>query len=163
MAGFSRTALATLLALTLTACGAGHTVVISAPAAPLKAETVALAYEEATVKVPDAAVAKMSQALDKRFFAAKGARFRPGKDLVIKWGFIGYDPGSQFTRWFIGFGAGEAKMVVRAEFFDPAGTKLASIQADGSVSGGFFGGSSDDGLTEVADQIAKYAEANFHP
>lgn len=161
MPGYHRRILAAFLALLVAACGAGHTIVVSAPAAPVKFETVSLIYEEATVKVPDATTAKMKQTLEQRFFSGKTAKFHPGNDLVIKWGFIGYDPGSQFTRWFIGFGAGEAKMVVKADFFDAQGNKLASIQADGSVSGGFFGGSSDDGLNQVADQIAKYAEVNF--
>ena len=153
--------LAATMAILLTACGEGHTVVNSTPVPGIKAQTASIGYEEGTVKPPEATVAKMKQFLEQRFFQGKAPKFTPGSELVIKWGFIGHDAGSQFTRWFIGFGAGSAKTVVRAEFFDAAGNKVGSIQADGSVSGGFFGGSGDEALKQVAEQIAKYAEANF--
>lgn len=121
----------------------------------------ALAYDTSTVDVPEEDIAKMGRFIEQRLFEGKNAKFRPGDDLTVKWSFIGYDPGSQFIRWFIGFGAGEAQMVVRADFYDRDGAKIASIQADGTVSAGFFGGSTDDALKNVANQIALYAERTF--
>lgn len=161
MNGIWRKLLAAALAFLVTACGEGHTVVVSTPAPGIKAQTATIVYEEATVKAPDATVAKMKQYLEQRFYQGKAPKFQVGNELTIKWGFIGHDAGSQFTRWFIGFGAGSAKTVVKADFYDAAGNKVGSIQADGSVSGGFFGGSSDEALKQVADEIGKYAEANF--
>lgn len=60
-----------------------------------------------------------------------------------------------------GLAGGEAKMVVRAEFFDAAGNSLAVINAEGTISGGFLGGDAGSGLRGAAKEIAAYAAANF--
>jgi hypothetical protein len=153
--------LLTAIALTVSACGAGHTIVLEPNTSAAKAQTVRLSYDGSNVKLPEGTVEKMQRYIEDRFFKGETTMFRPGNDLTIKWSFIGYDEGNQFVRWAIGFGAGEAMMVVRADYFDATGKKLASIQAHGTVSMGLFGGSSDDALKNVADQIARYAEANF--
>lgn len=151
----------TAIALSVSACGAGHTIVLEPNTSAAKAQTVAVSYSGSNVKLPDGAVEKMQRYIEDRFFKNEAPKFRPGNDLTIKWSFMGYEEGNQFVRWAIGFGAGEAMMVVRADYFDSSGKKLASIQAHGTVSMGLFGGSHDDALKNVADQIARYAEANF--
>ena len=52
-----------------------------------------------------------------------------------------------------GLAGGEAKMVVRAEFFDAAGNSLAVINAEGTISGGFLGGDAGSGLRGAAKKL----------
>ena len=81
--------------------------------------------------------------------------------LTVKYGFIGYEEGSQAARYLAGPIAGGAKMVIVAEFFDAEGNSLSKIQSEGTVSGGFFGGDSDSAINGAAKQIATYAKDNF--
>jgi len=62
---------------------------------------------------------------------------------IVKW-----DPGSRGTRWFVGFGAGKGEIVIEVQSVGVQGV------AEGWVSGGFFGGSSDNAVTAAADLIA---------
>jgi hypothetical protein len=141
-------------------CASSNNIVLAPNSANYKSSNVALVYDNATVKVEDKKVALLNKYLEEALFDSD-AVFAKGEGLTIKYGFIGYDEGSQAMRYLAGPLAGGAKMVIVAEFLDPAGNSLAKIQSEGTVAGGFFGGDSDSAIKGAAKQIAKFAEQNF--
>ncbi len=87
--------------------------------------------------------------------------FQRGGELTIRWQLIGYDEGSRALRYFVPLGAGTGEIMVRARFLDVKGREIATIQGEGSISRGLFGGSYENALSECADAIANYARDNF--
>jgi hypothetical protein len=144
----------------LSACASSNNIVLAANTTNYQSSNVALVYDNATVKVEDQKVALLNKYLEEALFD-KDAVFAKGEGLTIKYGFIGYNEGSQAMRYLAGPIAGGAKMVIVAEFLDPAGKSLAKIHSEGSVSGGFFGGDSDSAIKGAAKKIAAFAEENF--
>jgi hypothetical protein len=144
----------------LSACASSNNIVLAANTTNYQSSNVALVYDNATVKVEDQKVALLSKYLEEALFD-KDAVFAKGEGLTIKYGFIGYNEGSQAMRYLAGPIAGGAKMVVVAEFLDPTGKSLAKIHSEGTVSGGFFGGDSDSAIKGAAKKIAAFAEENF--
>jgi hypothetical protein len=155
----SAVALATAM-VALSACASSNNIVLAPNSTNYTSPAVALVYDNATVQVEDKKVALLGKYLEEALFDADPA-FAKGQGLTIKYGFIGYDEGSQAMRYLAGPLAGGAKMVIVAEFFDPNGKSLAKIQSEGTVSGGFFGGDSDSAIKGAAKKIAKFAEENF--
>jgi hypothetical protein len=144
----------------LSACASSNNIVLAPNSTHYTSSKVALVYDNATVNVEDKKVALLNKYLEEALFDSDAA-FAKGEGLTIKYGFIGYDEGSQAMRYLAGPLAGGAKMVIVAEFLDPAGNSLAKIQSEGTVSGGFFGGDSDSAIKGAAKKIARFAEENF--
>jgi hypothetical protein len=144
----------------LSACASSNNIVLAPNKTQYTSSNVALVYDNATIKVEDKKVALLGKYLEEEIFNGKSA-FAKGDGLTIKYGFIGYNEGSQALRYLAGPIAGGAKMVIVAEFFDPAGNSLAKIQSEGTVAGGFFGGDSDSAIRGAAKKIAQFAEENF--
>ena len=144
----------------LSACASSNNIVLAANSTNYKSPNVSLVYDNATVKVEDGKIALLNKYLEEALFDGSPV-FAKGEGLTIKYGFIGYNEGSQALRYLAGPIAGGAKMVIVAEFVDPSGKSLAKIQSEGTVSGGFFGGDSDSAIKGAAKKIAKFAEDNF--
>ena len=85
-----------------------------------------------------------------------------GEGLTIRVKVVQFSAGNQFERWFWGGigNAGEGSMHIVAEFFEGS-TKLAQTQMEGRIGSGFFGGSMREAVDKAAEEIAKYAVANF--
>ncbi|MCM8557749.1 hypothetical protein [Sphingomicrobium sediminis] len=149
-------------AVSLSACASNsNTVVLENSRVAYEAQNVELVYDEenATVDVEEGKLAKLDEYL-RSAFVERG--FTPGEDgLTVRYGFVGYDEGSQAMRYLAGGLAGGAKMVIVAEYFDAEGNSLAKIHAEGTVAGGFFGGDSDSAIKGAAKKIATFAEDNF--
>lgn len=155
----SAVALATSM-LALSGCASSNNIVLAPNSTNYTSSKVALVYDNATVKVEEGKVALLNRYLEQEMFNNK-SKFAKGQGLTIKYGFIGYNEGSQALRYLTGPIAGGAKMVIVAEFVDPNGKSLAKIQSEGTVSGGLFGGDSDSAIKGAAKKIAKFAEENF--
>ncbi|HSK29843.1 MAG TPA: hypothetical protein VLA17_07755, partial [Candidatus Limnocylindria bacterium] len=56
---------------------------------------------------------------------------------------------------------GEGSLTVEAKFFDNADKELATIQAEGRIGSGFFGGDFSFALDKAAEKIAEYTKINF--
>ncbi len=86
--------------------------------------------------------------------------FTKGPGLKIRYRFIQFNPGNQFTRWFWGGigSAGKGSMTVEARFLDSSDKELAKIQSDGEISSGGFGGSFDFAIQKTAEEVAEYAK-----
>jgi hypothetical protein len=153
------TLLIVFVAMFAAACGTARTTIVSAP----KAKSVfaaAMFFEgKSPVVVPAEVKAKFVEYLNDYLF--KEGPFQKGSDLLIQYRFIQYRPGSQFTRWMIGFLGGRGSITIEAKFMDRNRTPLATIQAYGEISAGFFGGSFNYAVDNAAEEVAKYAVKMF--
>jgi uncharacterized protein DUF4410 len=89
--------------------------------------------------------------------------FQRGNQLTIKWQIVEYREGNRALRYVVGFGAGQGKVVVKARFLDEKGHEIASIQSEGTITMGAFGGAYQTALSKCADAIAKYTKETFSP
>ncbi len=152
------------LCFILTACGTGRTMVKEAPAQKKTFSAVTLQRAEDTVVVPEEYRAQFVTKIRALLYGTqeKPGPFLESDGLTIRVKVIQFDAGSQVERWFWGGigNAGEGSLQLLAEFYDHD-TKLAEIQTEGRIGSGFFGGSMSEAVDKAAEQIAKYAIANF--
>lgn len=154
-------ALFTALAI-LSGCGSGRTLVIEPPEQTAGiVKSVIVERAQHGVPIPEDAEQGFVQNLERRLY--EGAGFQRGTELRIRFRFIQFDPGNQFTRWFWGGlgNTGEGSLTIEATYVDQAGTELATIQAQGSINSGFFGGSFELAIDKAAQEIADYTVASF--
>jgi len=64
-----------------------------------------------------------------------------------------YEPGNRALRYFVGFGAGKASFASSWTLTEPSGAVISECRVTGSLSIGGFGGSYDDVLDKVGDQL----------
>lgn len=83
-----------------------------------------------------------------------------GKKLVVSGKLVGFDPGSQALRYWVGFGAGSGEILAEAYFDAENGESVAKAMGKGSVSGGWFGGSLNSAGKRVAKAIVDFVDAN---
>ncbi len=151
-------------------CGAGKTLKKKPPEMKLKPSPqemklktsfVDFSEEEPTVNVPEK-IRKTFQEKLNHLLYNEGA-FQEGSDLKIKYRFVWYDPGNQFSRWFWGGlrNTGKGSLMVEAKYFDAAGEELAIIKVEGKIQSGFLGGPFDYALEKAAKKIVEYTKQNF--
>jgi uncharacterized protein YcfL len=151
-----------LAATTVTGCASNHLIVEQPAVSAVHAQSVTLDYQAAGAAVTADAAAYLQSKMQDAFFG-KDAAFTHGKDLTIRYRFVGFDRGSRLSRYLLGgLAGGEAQMVIEAEFVAPDGTVLSKIQSQGRVNAGFFGGSSNSAIDGAVKEIRDYALANFH-
>jgi hypothetical protein len=83
-----------------------------------------------------------------------------GPTLRIQGEISGFDPGSQFLRWFIGFGAGSGEVLARVRFDGEEGAALSKGTARGTVWCGFMGGTIDEAAKRLADALVGFLRAS---
>jgi Domain of unknown function (DUF4410) len=149
-------------ALALTAgCGVGRNMVVQAPQTRIRAASAVAAENNSPVSVPAELKSEYQSKLEKYLYGENG--FQQGKELSIRYRFIQYEPGSQFGRWFSGGlgNMGEGSLTIESKFYDAAGKELATIQTEGRIGSGFFGGSYGEALDKAAEKVAEFAKTNF--
>jgi len=116
---------------------------------------------EHSVAVPEEAEQNFVQSLERRLYEESG--FEKGSELRIRYRFVQFDPGNQFARWFWGGlgNTGEGSLSIEAKFVDSSGAEIATIQAQGSINSGFFGGSFELAIDKAAQEIAEYTVADY--
>jgi hypothetical protein len=139
-------------------CGAGRTMVMAPAETSDKFTQAEIIEGQSTVSVPSDVNASFQAKLAQLIYR-EGA-YVQGPGLTIKYRFIQFNPGSQFTRWFWGGlgSAGKGSMTVEATFLDPHGKELAKIQSEGEITSGAFGGSFDFAIQKAATEVAEYAK-----
>lgn len=149
------------LIIFLGGCGAGRTMVLKPTEVRQHFSFVEISEGNSTVNIPANAKQSFCQKLEKFIYEEGG--FQKGGDLKIKYRFIQFNPGSQFTRWFWGGlgSAGKGTLTVEAKYFDPTDKEVGTIQAEGEISSGAFGGSFDFAIEKCAKEIAEYTKQNF--
>jgi hypothetical protein len=145
----------------LAACGVGRAMVVKPPDAKLRVNAVQVTEGNSPVPVPADVKNQFVDKLNQYLYGEGG--FQRGAELNISYRFIQYDPGNQFTRWFWGGigNAGEGSLTIEAKYFDPTNQELATINAEGRIGSGFFGGALSDAIDKAAEKIAEYTKANF--
>jgi hypothetical protein len=138
-------------------CGAGRTMVLAPAETPERFSEAEIIEGQSTVSVPSDVNAAFQSKLAQLVYGEGG--FSQGPGLKIKYRFIQFNPGSQFTRWFWGGlgSAGKGTMTVEAIFLDPSGKELAKIQSEGEITSGALGGSFDLAVQKAAAEVAAYA------
>ena len=99
--------------------------------------------------------------MEKEFFGGDAPLFHRGDGITVKYRYLGFDEGSQAARNFLGPIAGGSKILLEVDFIGPDGTLLSQVRGEGTVSGGFFGGSNKSGTDQAIKKVAEYAAANF--
>jgi hypothetical protein len=144
--------------LSLSGCGAGKTMVLSPIETPVKFTSAELYEDKATVNVPGEVSASFQAKIAQLLYGLEG--FTKGPGLKVRYRFIQFNPGNQFTRWFWGGigSAGKGSMTVEARFLDSSDKELAKIQSEGEISSGAFGGAFDFAVQKTAEEVAEYAK-----
>ncbi len=142
-------------------CGAGRTLVLQPSETKVRVSSVTASEGNSPVSIPAEVKSTFQQKLEEYLYAEKA--FEKGKELTIKYRFIQFDPGNQFTRWFWGGigNAGEGSLTVEAKFYDADNKELATIQSEGRIGSGFFGGDFSYAVDKAAEKIAEYTKLNF--
>ncbi|MFQ5847364.1 MAG: DUF4410 domain-containing protein [Candidatus Methylomirabilales bacterium] len=163
------------LMLILVGCGAGKTLVMKPPETKLRVTSVSFSEGNSTIAVPAEAKKAFEEKLAELLYEeqkeadeyekeknGEGA-FKMGDDLKIKYRFVQYDKGDRFTRWFWGGigNAGEGSLTIEVKYFDVTDKELATIQSEGKISSGFFGGAINFAVGKAAEEIAEYTVQNF--
>ncbi|HSB05386.1 MAG TPA: DUF4410 domain-containing protein [Thermodesulfobacteriota bacterium] len=150
-----------VLIIALTGCGAGKTMVLKPSEDRLHVSSVEISEKDSTVNAPIEAKSSFQEMLTKFLYESGG--FQKGSDLKIQYRFVQYSPGSQLTRWFWGGlgNMGEGALTIEAKYFDSNGKEIATIQSEGKIGSGVFGGSFNFAIEKCAKEIAEYTKQNF--
>lgn len=150
-----------LMLLTLTACGAGRTLVVAPGEGDVRVSTMAIQSAKANVNVPDSVEQTFRNELSKKLYKSGG--FSQGDQLTLRYRFIGFEEGSRLKRWLIGGlgNAGEASIVVQVGFYQ-AEKQLSQIQVEGKIGSGMYGGSVSSAVKKAANEAASYALQTYH-
>lgn len=145
----------------LSGCGAGRTLVMAPPDARVQVASLEVTEGRSTVPVPDEVKKGFQDKLQELLY--KDGGFRKGQDLRLSYRFIQFNPGNQFTRWFWGGigNAGEGSLTIEVKYFDGASRELSTIQSEGKIGSGFFGGPFDLAVGKAAEEIADYTTRTF--
>jgi len=148
------------LLLLLVGCGVGKTLVLEPPEESYRVKSIEIVEQKPTIKVPENIRSKFKKDLAKNIYL----KFNEGLELKLEYKFIQFNSGSRFTRWFWGGigNAGEGSLTIQAVFYDKNGKKLSTIQVEGKIQSGFFGGSFDEALEKAAKELADYTIKNFY-
>lgn len=150
----------------LGACGGSRDFrVTQAPAEPFRSYG-ALQVQPFTIEEPRDAVVRekalrMAALITSEVRERLAGRFeKGGRPIVIQGRLVGFDPGSQAARYWVGFGAGEGSIVAEVTFLNESGTVVAKGAAWGTVSGGWFGGSLNSAGRRVAKAVVDFVDDN---
>lgn len=153
-------------ALTSVGCTSGRTMVMNIPTERIKAVSINIIEEQATVNVPPEVRNMFRDKLERALFVGEQGSsppFTKGTDLNIHYRFIQFTAGSQFKRWLAGGmgGYGEGVMTVEARFINSTGKEISKIQSEGKIGAGIFGGTIEGAVEKCVEEVAQYAKENF--
>jgi len=112
------------LIIFLSGCGAGRTMVLKTPVVKQHFSSVEIIEGNSTVNVPADAKNEFSQKLEKFVYGEGG--FQKGNELKLKYRFIQFNPGSQFTRYMWGGlgSSGKGTLTIEVKFFEFLSSKF---------------------------------------
>ncbi|MEM7701520.1 MAG: hypothetical protein AAF251_06240 [Pseudomonadota bacterium] len=152
---------AATLAFAVSGCASSALLVEKPNSSSYRTSTAMVSYDGSNVPVDDDNVSYTQERMEKEFFGGDTPLFTEGEGITVKYRYIGFDEGSQAARYLLGPIAGGSKILLEADFIGPDGKLLSQVRGEGSVSGGFFGGSNKTGIDQAVEKIAEYAAANF--
>lgn len=153
-------------ALTSVGCTSGRTMVMNVPTERIKAVSVNIVEDQATVSVPAKVTNLFRDKLERALFVGEEGSappFKKGAGLSIHYRFIQFTAGSRFKRWLSGGmgGYGEGVMTVEAKFIDFSGKEISKIQSEGKIGAGIFGGAIDGAIEKCVEEVVQYTKQNF--
>lgn len=83
-----------------------------------------------------------------------------GNDLKLICEVMNFDKGNRALRYFVGFGAGKARLETQNELFDINGTKISEFTLYSSVSIGALGGNAEELFDAIANNTIKHISAD---
>jgi hypothetical protein len=145
----------------LTGCGTASTLVLDPNKSADKFARVELIACKPNVDVP-ADVTNQLESVIRNGLNGSGV-FSTGPDLRILYTFISYNPGNRAARYLTGGigDTGEGSIAVTVSYVDKNDKELAKTQVEGRIGSGFFGGSMDNAITKVGDEIVKFTVERF--
>lgn len=153
---------ASLSALALAACSNSSLLVERPNTSAYRTSMATIQYDGSNVTVDDENVAYTQRKMEEAFFGGETPLFDEGDGITVNYRYLTFDEGSQVTRYLMGPIAGGSKVVLEVDFVGPDGEILSTVRGEGTVSGGFFGGSNKSGIDGAINEIADYAAAQFH-
>ena len=144
------------------ACANSSLLVEEPNSSSYRTSTANIEYDKSSVAVDADNVAYTQQKMEEAFFGGDQPLFDKGQGLSVKYRYVAFDEGSRAARYLLGPIAGGSKIVLEVDFVNPDGTVLSTVRGEGTVAGGFFGGSNKTGIDKAIDEIADYAAAEFH-
>lgn len=149
-------------ALALSACANSALIVEKPNTSSYRAASAAITYDKSSVAVDAENVAYTQKKMEEAFFGGDTPLFEKGEGIGVRYRYVAFDEGSQAARYFLGPIAGGSKVLLEVDFIGPEGGVLATVRGEGTVSGGFFGGSNKSGIDKAIKEVANYAAAEFH-
>jgi hypothetical protein len=144
----------------LASCGAGRTMILQPAVREYRTAGFTLQHSDSTAAVPAEVVSRFESKVRER--AGKSGMISSG-ELLLRYRFIQFEEGDQFQRWFWGGigNAGEGSLTCEVLYLDPHGAELAKIQCEGRIGSGFFGGTLNEALDRMAQEVAEYTVQHF--
>ncbi|WOE74464.1 DUF4410 domain-containing protein [Alterisphingorhabdus coralli] len=154
--------LASAMALSVAACANSSLLVERPNSSTYRSDSANIVYDNSTVEVDEENLTYTQKEMEEAFFGGDEPLFTKGDGMTVRYRYLAFDEGSQTTRYFAGPFAGGSKVVMEVDFVDPNGTVMSTVRGEGTVSGGFFGGSNKSGIQEAIEEVAEYAHTQFH-
>lgn len=154
--------LASVMALSLGACANSSLTVEKPNTTNFRTSAAQIEYDESRVGVDADNVAYTQRKMEEAFFGGDTPLFEKGSGITARYRYVAFNEGSQVARYLVAGLAGGSKVVLEVDFVDPNGTILSTVRGEGTVAGGFFGGSNKTGIDKAINQVADYASAEFH-
>jgi len=151
-----------LTMMSVSGCASSALMVNSAPIGQYRADTITLEYMPAAIPVEDGTQSYLQQRMREAFLEGSNAPFKPGGQLTLRYQFVGHNEGSRVGRWLTAGLAGGSKSYIQAEFLNADKQVVGSVRAEGTVGGGFAGGSAKSGVDGAVKRITEYAILTFH-
>jgi hypothetical protein len=174
-----KTLLFTLSAVVIAACGPSHRYAVNEPVEkklgafktveilPFSTNVVSEAANRVAEELPNELVTELQEATrngsEDRLFSAVTRSTNETEDvLTIRGRILSFDEGSRAKRYFLGFGSGTAHATIECSFTAKStGRQIAVATFEGELSGGLFGGSSDDATKGVIKAIEEFLKDNY--
>ncbi|TXC73937.1 hypothetical protein FSZ31_04240 [Sphingorhabdus soli] len=126
-----------------------------------RTQSATVEYDKSTVAVDAENITYTQRKMEEAFFGGDTPLFARGDGMTVRYRYIGFEEGSQVGRYLTAGIAGGSKIVMEVDFVGPDGQLLAQVRSEGSVSGGFFGGSNKTGIDKAVKKAADYASSQF--
>jgi len=153
--------MASALALSVSACANSALLVERPNTSSFRTDLASISHGDSNVTVDDENIAYTQEQMEEAFFGGDSPLFTKGEGISITYRYIAFDEGSQAARYFLGPIAGGSKVLLEVDFSGPDGEVLSTVRGEGSVTGGFFGGSNKSGIKKAIEKVADYAAAEF--
>lgn len=89
--------------------------------------------------------------------------YKYGNDITLSYSFECIQEGNRFMRYMIGpfSDTANGKLIVAVTYLDPFNKIVGKIESQAKISGGLWGGSFDNAIEKVAQEITEYTVTNF--